>query len=78
MIFKIAITEFLNKQLGPLIPINKRKYWRDEFTGLTIKQWLIIPIRIILLLPLRFAYFIFQNLADYTDNIYDYLDAKLR
>jgi uncharacterized protein involved in cysteine biosynthesis len=66
-----------NKRLGKFYPINQRtKLWM-EFSGLTIRQWLMLPLRVIIILPLLLVYLICKNVADWLDAVVDYLLEKL-
>ena len=44
--------KFLDKKIGTYVRIPERTKWMHEFTGLTVRQWLLFPLRVILMLPL--------------------------
>jgi hypothetical protein len=46
--------KFLTKKIGKFYPIEDRTKWAHEISGMTIRQWLFIIPRLIILLPLVF------------------------
>ena len=73
-----TLTNILNKQLGENVPLNKRTKWTQEFTGLTIRNWLMIPVRAVIMLPLLAITKILTYIAAFTDSAFDAVDKNLR
>lgn len=73
-----TLTNILNKQLGENVPLNKRTKWSQEFTGLTIRNWLMIPVRAVIMLPLLAITKILGYTAAAADIGFDMADRFIR
>lgn len=73
-----TLSNILNKRLGENVPLNKRTNWTQEFTGLTVRNWLMVPIRAVIMLPLLALVKIMTHMAEIADRGFDAADRFIR
>lgn len=73
MMFK----KILNYRIGEIVPVWKRTKFIEEFTGLTIRNWLMVPPRVVLMAPLMILEWILLGVGKMCSKALIYIGEKL-
>jgi hypothetical protein len=68
----------MNKRLGTQVPRREQTSPLQEFNGMTVRQWLIMPFRVVILLPLMLLVKTLSFVAEYAETAFDAIDSKFR
>ena len=70
--------KLLEKQLGTFVPVKNRTSWKQEFTGMTVRQWIFVPIRAVAMLPLLLIIKTSTAILATADVAFEWVDSNCR
>ena len=72
------IKEFLNKKIGKHIVSKLRTKPWHFFSGMTIRQWLVMPFRITFMLPVHLMLVSSTYISEKSEQLYYWLDETMQ